>query len=344
VTVTATITDNVGVTSGTVYYNDGSGLQNKAMTNSGTTYTGIIGPFAAGKTVSYYVEAKDAAANTAKSPSGSFTVQGTADTTKPTIAGVTNTPALPTSSDSVTIGATITDNVGVTSAEVKYNDGSGEKTATMTKGSGNSYTADIGKFAEGATVTYHVEAKDAAANLQKSPDATFTIQVAGQAPDVTVTAIKLTPASPKVGETVTIKATVTNSGAGAASNVAVKFSIGGVKIDEKIIASLAAGATTDISTTWVGQSVGQQTLEVKATVSGDSNTGNDAMTSNFNVATSGGGGGTTGTGSSSMLMWIVPIIVIVVVVIVLAMLMMRRKKPAQQPYYQQDMFGGQQQY
>lgn len=340
VTISATITDNVGVTSATAYYNDGSGLQNKVMTGSGSSYSTIIGTFAAGKTVSYYVEAKDAANNVAKSPSGSFTVQGTQDTQKPVITSVAHAPPSPTPSDDVTVSATITDNVGVKTAEVKYDDGSGVKTATMTA-SGSTFSSNIGKFAPGASVTYHVEAKDAAANLEKSADGTFTVATSSQLPDVTVTSVQTSPSSPKIGDKVTITATVQNVGTGDASNVNVAFSIAGAVIDTKVVPSIVAGGSSTVQASWTAQTEGSKDLKVVATASGDNNPANDAKSSTFTVSKGGGGNGGTGTAGSNVILWILPIIVVIVVVVVLLMLFMRRKKPAQQSFYQQqDMFGG----
>ena len=345
VTVTATITDNVGVKSAILHYDDGSGLKNVAMSGSGSSYSAKIGPFAIGKTIAYHVEASDAAGNVGKSQAGSFTVVATADKTPPTINSVSNSPASPKDTDSVTITATITDNVGVASAEVKYNDGSGAKSATMTA-SGSSYSANIGKFAGGATVTYHIEAKDGAGNLQKSPDATFSVQKTGQSqpPDVTVTDVKISPASPKVGETVTITAIVKNVGTGDASNVKVTFTIGTSKLDEKSMASLASGGSSTVTTTWVAQADGSQSVKAEATVSGDSDTSNDAMAKTFTVAKTGGNGGSGSSGTSGsavLLNWVLPLIIVVVIVVVVLTLLARRKKPTPYPpYYQQDAFGG----
>jgi hypothetical protein len=345
VTVSATITDNVGVKAATLSYDDGSGAKSATMSGSGSTYSAKIGPFAVGKTITYHVEASDAAGNVGKSQAGSFTVVATADKTPPTITVVSNSPASPKDTDPVTITATITDNIGVTSAEVKYNDGSGSKSATMTA-SGSSYSANIGKFAGGATVTYHLEAKDGAGNLQKSPDATFSVQKTGQSqpPDVTVTDVKISPAYPKVGETVTITATVKNVGVGDASNVKVTFTIGLLKIDEKSVASLASGGSSTVTTTWVAQAEGSQSVKVEATVAGDSDTSNDAMAKTFIVAKTGGNGGSGSSGTSGsavLLNWVLPLIIVVAIVVVALTLLARRKKPTPYPpYYQQDAFGG----
>lgn len=342
VAVTATITDNVGVKTATLYYDDGSGSKSAAMTGSSSSYSAKIGPFAVGKTITYHAEASDAAGNVGKSQAGSFTVVATADKTPPTITTVSSSPASPMDTDPVTITATVTDNVGVASAEVKYNSGSGAKSAAMTS-SGTSYSADIGKFAGGVTVTYHAEAKDAAGNLQKSPDATFSVQKTGQSqsPDVTVTDIKISPASPKTGETITITATVKNLGSGDGSNVKVTFTIDGASAGEKTVTMLAAGGSATVTATWVSQTDGAKNVKVEAKVSGDSDASNDAMTKSFTVSKV-SAGGSTGTGDSSAAMtWLLAIIIVIVIVVIALGLSMRRKRPAPfPPYYQQGSFGG----
>jgi hypothetical protein len=337
VTVTATIIDNVGVKTATLFYDDGSGSKNAAMSGSGSSYSANIGPFAVGKTVSYHVEANDAAGNVGKSTTGSFTVVATADKTPPAITSVSNSPTSPKDTDPVTITATITDNVGVASAEVKYNDGGGPKSAATTA-SGPSYSANLGKFAGGVTVTYHIEAKDGTGNLQKSPDATFSVQKTGQSqsPDVTVTEIKISPASPKTGETITITATVKNVGAADASNLKVTFTVDGAGAGERTVTTLAAGGSATVTATWTSQTDGAKNFRAEAKVTGDSDATNDAMTKTFTIAKAGGNGG-----SAVLLNWILPIIIVVVIVVVALTLLARRKKPTQYPsYYQQDAFSG----
>jgi ABC-type Na+ efflux pump permease subunit len=158
---------------------------------------------------------------------------------------------------------------------------------------------------------------------------------------VTVTNIQVSPSAPKIGDKVTITATVQNVGTGDASNVNVAFSIAGAVIDTKVIPSIVAGGSSTAQITWTAQNEGSKDLKVEATASGDTNAGNNVKTSSFTVSKGNGGNSGTGTGSgSAILMWMVPIIVVIVVVVVLLMLLMRRKKPAQQSYYQQDMFGG----
>jgi hypothetical protein len=320
VIITATITDNVGVSSAMIYYSDGSGTQNKTMTNTGSSYFIILGSFGAGKTVIYYIEAKDAKGNSAKSPTASFIVQsGSADTENPVIKNVAHSPTNPTSNNNVIVTATITDNVGVASAEVKYNDGSGETILPMTN-VGTSYSANMGKFAEGTTIIYHVEAKDTAGNLAKSTNGSFTVNAVGQAPDVAITDLKISPAEPKTGETITITATIKNIGIGDAFNIKVTFYIGETKICEKTVTSLASNAMSTVSTTWISQTTGAHDLRVEATTAGDADTSNDIMTISFLVST------TSNTSVMLTGLLIMSIIVAILIAVMMVVILRRRDK------------------
>lgn len=271
--------------------------------------------------------------------------QGGGDTVKPTVTDVKHTPAIPTQDDAVVVSATITDNVGVSSADVKYDDGSGAKTVAMT-GSGSSCSAGIGKFTAGTKVSYQVVAKDAAGNTETSQTISFTVLVPGQKyPDVSVDKVTMSPTSPKVGDKVTISATIANNGTGDASNVQVKFSIDSTSIGTQTVARIAPQDTKSVSVSWTADKEGARVAKAEATVTGDPNTANDVGTLNFTVAKGNGGTDGAGTIRLDMLLWLLPIIVVVVVVVVLLVLFMRRKKPVQQSYYyQQDQWGGQQQW
>lgn len=91
----------------------------------------------------------------------------------PTISGISNDPTVPTSSQSTTISATITDNNGVDSAWLYYAVGEGNSNYTkvgMTNASGNTYEADIPAQNDGALVKFYIEARD-----QDNPAMTNTI-------------------------------------------------------------------------------------------------------------------------------------------------------------------------
>jgi len=83
----------------------------------------------------------------------------------PSISGIAINPAVPTSSDAVSVSATITDSDGsISAAELHWglNSGSLTNTITMTVSSGNIYTTNtnITAQANGATVFYEIEATD----------------------------------------------------------------------------------------------------------------------------------------------------------------------------------------
>jgi len=271
--------------------------------------------------------------------------QGGGDTVTPTVTNVKHIPVIPTEDDSIVVSATITDNVGITSAEVTYDDGSGGKGKAMT-GSGSSYSADIGKFAAGTTVSYHVAAKDAAGNTETSQTISFTVLASGQKyPDASVDKVTISPSSPKVGDKVTISATIANNGTGDASNVQITFYVGSTSIGTQSITGIAPQDTKSVSVSWVADKEGARVAKAVVTVTGDPNTANDIGTVSFTVAKGNGGTGGGGTIGSDMLLWAIPIIIVVVVVVVLLMFLMRRKRPVQQQYYyQQDQWGGQQQW
>jgi PGF-pre-PGF domain-containing protein len=94
ITIYSTITDNVGVSTATLYYrkSNESTYSSTAMSGSGTTYSGTIpAAFVTMENVSYYLEALDAASNTACAPAASAPCNSTyynttvsaADTTPP---------------------------------------------------------------------------------------------------------------------------------------------------------------------------------------------------------------------------------------------------------------------
>ncbi len=119
VTISATVTDDLNLTTVKLYYNDGDGVQSKTMTTTGDgVYTATIGTFIAGTTVSYYIKATDNSSQTTQSSAQSFTVTQAPDTTAPTI-----TIIKPLS------GATIYDLQPVIKAE--YTDVSGINTSSV---------------------------------------------------------------------------------------------------------------------------------------------------------------------------------------------------------------------
>jgi len=92
----------------------------------------------------------------------------------PSITGLKHSPAKPTKTDMVTISATITDDIGISDANLYWNDGS-DHTKAITSSSGNIYSATIGPFKTGKTIKYSVSAIDTADQTTQSSCKTFNI-------------------------------------------------------------------------------------------------------------------------------------------------------------------------
>jgi hypothetical protein len=85
-------------------------------------------------------------------------------------------------------------------------------------------------------------------------------------PDLSVTAIALSPERVFGGDLVTFSATVANTGAGDAASVRVRFLVDGVAVgQDRTIAHLATGATTTVtSAPWLAKrQTGRHTIEVR---------------------------------------------------------------------------------
>ena len=177
--ISATITDNVSVSSATLYYRktDTTTWTSVTMSKSGDTYTATI-PASDVTTsgVQYYIQAQDAKPNISRSPNTapstpySISVTSGADNTPPTI---THTPIISaTAGNNILISATITDNVSVAGATLYYRK-TGTTTftiLTMTK-SGDTYTATIPALqVTSSGVDYYIEASDARPNISRSPN------------------------------------------------------------------------------------------------------------------------------------------------------------------------------
>ena len=95
----------------------------------------------------------------------------------PTITNTYHIPTNVTSEDKVTIYATATDDYGISSIVLYYNADSGEQSKNMTQQNNDDdiYSAVIGPFKGGITVTYKVKATDTAAQTEQSDDE-FTVQ------------------------------------------------------------------------------------------------------------------------------------------------------------------------
>ncbi len=227
VTVTASATDNVGVTA-VQFYLDGVALG--ARDTSGPYTVSWNTTTAANGTHTLTAQAWDAAGNTATSASVTATVSNAPpDTTPPTVS-VTGPAGGATVSGTATVTASATDNVGVTAVQF-YLDG----VALGAKDTSAPYTVswDTTKAANG-THTLTAQAWDAAGNTATS--ASVTVSVSNAAPsDTTPPTVSVT--NPTGGSTVSGSVSV---GANASDNVgvaAVQFYLDGVALGARENAS-----------------------------------------------------------------------------------------------------------
>jgi len=104
----------------------------------------------------------------------------------PVISNVSHTPASPTSTDDVTVTATITDDIAVSSATLWYSIGGSYIELTMTDDGSNIYSATIPAQADDTTVNYYIEAVDnegfTTTEPANAPDGTYTYIVGYVAP------------------------------------------------------------------------------------------------------------------------------------------------------------------
>ena len=98
------------------------------------------------------------------------------DDDSPVISNIYHQPSKVSKSDTVTIYATVTDDYGIASVNLYWNAGS-DQTTSMTLTTGNVYSASIGPFSEGTTVTYSIDAIDTASQTTQSSVSSFSISV-----------------------------------------------------------------------------------------------------------------------------------------------------------------------
>jgi PKD repeat protein len=182
-----------------------------------TSHSVTLSDLLSNTTYYYEVSSTDAAGNTATdNNSGSYHTFTTTelDTEAPEIQSATgNTSA--TTGESVTVSATITDNVGVVSAKVHYTPigGAGDY-LELTYDDDDMWIASVPVASNSVgTITYHIEAKDAAENSARVPDSgTYSIQVTDNDAPV---AVASGPAQAHVGNAVTF------DGSGSTDNIGI---------------------------------------------------------------------------------------------------------------------------
>lgn len=149
--------------------------------------------------------------------------------TPPSITSVVRTPLVPSSSQSVKLSATITDNDGtIVSQSLYYSTDLNQDVAnftsvgmTLKSGSTDEYEGTIPAFADGTIVRYYITATDNASNVSYSPStagnvdpttAFYTVRDNGLSiVDIQKVLNPNIGASPYVGQTVTVKGYITAS-------------------------------------------------------------------------------------------------------------------------------------
>lgn len=194
VSVSADITDNDGIGNVELSWGTTSGnlTNNINMSlDSGDTYTTDTDiPVQNGNVTVYYeIEAIDNNSETTTSPEQNYTVHEN----PPGIANYTITPSSPTSSNDVSVSADITDNDGVSQAELRYGTTSGNLTTTinMSLGSGDTYTTDtdIPAQNDNVTVYYEIYALDNNNEATTSPEQSYTVQDPISTPDLIISEV-----------------------------------------------------------------------------------------------------------------------------------------------------------
>jgi subtilase family serine protease len=165
----------------------------------------------------------------------------------------------------VTVSAKVTDDRGVVSG-VNLKIGSSSTTIPMTK-SGDTYTYnwDTATSADGS-YTLTITATDPTGNAATGTT-TRTVQVLNSKPNLVVSSVSLSPAVPKIGDTVTVSAVIKNSGT-AATNAGTSV-VTGFTLDSTALTSpatstsIAVNGTLTVTSTWTA-TAGAHTMTVTA--------------------------------------------------------------------------------
>jgi hypothetical protein len=288
--------DNVGVTGYDVYVNGGL---RSSVGGSTLTYTDSQ---PASATVTYFVRARDAAGNQSPN-SNTVTRQGTSAGTnlavgKPIAAsGFVHTfVATNANDDSVstywegnagypnTLTVSLGANAAVTSVIVKLNPDPawGPRTQTIqvlgrdqdASGFTSLVSAQQYSFTPSSanTVTIPVTANAADVRLQFTANsgapagqvAEFQVIGAPAAnPDLQVSGLTWSPASPSESNPITLSATVRNAGDRQSGATAVNFYLGGTSVGTASVGALAAGATATVTANIGGRDAGSYTPSAK---------------------------------------------------------------------------------
>ncbi len=110
----------------------------------------------------------------------------TGDMISPELSGIGISPTTPTSEDTVTVTASVTD-AEIDTVTLYYNTGGSDTVVPMTHATGNIWTAEIPAQSVGATLYYRVEAYDTAGNFVVSSTASYPVIAPATSPPTTTT-------------------------------------------------------------------------------------------------------------------------------------------------------------
>jgi subtilisin family serine protease len=192
--VNCTITPaNSGINPSTVklyYAKNSTSWSNVTMTNAGGTNWTTNLPLSGAGTYNYYLTATDSASKIGTSPTGApasyHSFIASADTVRPIIThtAIGNTPKL---AWPVTVTATVTDNIGVDSAWVRWKKGSAgvTKRFKLLFVSGNTYSAPFNSIQSeviaGDTIFYRIIAQDNSSGHNKDSTTQYSFSIISQA-------------------------------------------------------------------------------------------------------------------------------------------------------------------
>lgn len=187
-TVLARVTEpsmGSGVRSVTLFYSVNRATWiSVVMNNQGYYYVAVIPKQNYGTIVYFYVSAIDKSGNLSTLPSVGFQSYMVADRILPSITGIQQDPKAPSSADSVTIAASVTDRgSGVDSSTIRYSTDGGKTSAVIPMVQyQDGYRGTIPAQSRGTAVTYQIEAKDAAGNTVVS--SIFSYEVSSSLTDI----------------------------------------------------------------------------------------------------------------------------------------------------------------
>ena len=138
-------------------------------------------------------------------------------------------------------------------------------------------------------------------------------------PDVLVEKIIISPDTPKIGDFITITATIKNVGNASATNFVVKILIGDEEIKKATIDSLESDSTKEISAIWEAKE-GNYTIKVLVeNVENETVTTNNEETESLSIKQDDGSDDTGDDDGFPIIVIIIPIVIIVLLIVIVIM-------------------------